>query len=322
MLVIRNNNGTGAFLYSKEGVTQGDPLSMFAYGIGILPLIRLLKTEFPAVEQPWYADDAGAGGKFDDIRRFFRGIQEIGPSYGYFPFPSKSILIVPQHNLEAAQTAFPEFQFEVRTGSRYNQTLGGSGGGLGIRRTHCDGCLQKFSVRHALECKTGGLVISRHNEIRDELSDLASKALSPSSVRDKPKIHDSCTLEGKLDKENKENPVKRLFRNKGTEDRGDILIRGLWTRGTDCIINVRITDVNAKSNRSKDPYKVLATQEREKKKKYLEACLEQRRHFSPFVVSTDGLLGKEAKTLLKKLSGLLAKKWEKPYSEVCGYVNA
>jgi hypothetical protein len=43
----------------------------------------------------------------------------------------------------------------------------------------CDGCQQKFSVRHALECKRGGLVISRHNEIWDELSDLASKAFSP-----------------------------------------------------------------------------------------------------------------------------------------------
>jgi hypothetical protein len=29
----------------------------------------------------------------------------------------------------------------------------------------CDGCQQKFRVRHALECKRGGLVISWHNEI-------------------------------------------------------------------------------------------------------------------------------------------------------------
>jgi hypothetical protein len=36
----------------------------------------------------------------------------------------------------------------------------------------CDGCNQKFSMRHALECKKGGLVISRHDEIRDELRDL------------------------------------------------------------------------------------------------------------------------------------------------------
>jgi hypothetical protein len=58
----------------------------------------------------------------------------------------------------------------------------------------------------------------------------------------------------------------------------------------------------------------LANHEREKKKKYLEACLGQRRHFTPFVVSTDSLLGREAKILLKKLSALLAAKWEKPYS--------
>jgi hypothetical protein len=53
--------------------------------------------------------------------------------------------------------------------------------------------------------------------------------------------------------------------------------------------------------------------------KILSFYLEQRRHYTPFVVSTDGLLGKEAKTLLKHLSALLSENWEKPYSEVCGY---
>ena len=67
---------------------------------------------------------------------------------------------------------------------------------------------------------------------------------------------------------------------------------------------------------------MLEAHERDKKRKHLAACLEQRRHFSPFVASTDGLLGKESRTLLKKLSALLAEKWEKPYSEICGYVNA
>jgi hypothetical protein len=70
---------------------------------------------------------------------------------------------------------------------------------------------------------------------------------------------------------------------------------------------VRITeDVDASkfSNRSKDPAKVFLAEahELEKKKKYLGACLEQRLHFSLFVVSTDGLLGKETIILLKKLS--------------------
>ena len=47
-----------------------------------------------------------------------------------------------------------------------------------------------------------------------------------------------------------------------------------------------------------------ATQSECYKAKKASACLEQRRyvHFSPFMVSTDGLLGKEARVLLTKLS--------------------
>ena len=93
-------------------------------------------------------------------------------------------------------------------------------------------------------------------------------------------------------------------------------------RSTDCIIDVRMTDLDCNSNRSKDPEKVLAAHEREKKRKYLEPCLEQRRHFTPFVASTDGLLGKEASTLLKRLAAELAEKSGKSYAEVSGFVRA
>jgi hypothetical protein len=40
-------------------------------------------------------------------------------------------------------------------------------------------CGTKFCVRHALECKVGGLIMLRHNEINKELCNLASKALAP-----------------------------------------------------------------------------------------------------------------------------------------------
>ena len=45
-------------------MTQGEPLAMVAYIIGILLLIKNLKAEFPGVAQPWYADDSGALGTF------------------------------------------------------------------------------------------------------------------------------------------------------------------------------------------------------------------------------------------------------------------
>jgi hypothetical protein len=95
---------------------------MFGYGIGILPLIRRLKIEIPAVKQPWYTDDAGAGGSFTDLRQFFLWLQEIGPAYGYFPEPLKSILIVRTHNRTRTSSTFDNLGFKVQTGSRY---LGG-----------------------------------------------------------------------------------------------------------------------------------------------------------------------------------------------------
>jgi hypothetical protein len=43
-------------------------------------------------------------------------------------------------------------------------------------------------------------------------------------------------------------------------------------------------------------------------KKYLNACFEQGKHFTPFDVSTDGLIGHKAAELLKRLSLPLADK--------------
>ena len=49
-LVVRDTgDGSGHFLHSKEGVTQGDPLAMIAYGIGVLPLIRELREAHPVL---------------------------------------------------------------------------------------------------------------------------------------------------------------------------------------------------------------------------------------------------------------------------------
>ena len=57
--------------------------------------------------------------------------------------------------------------------------------------TSCDGCSEskKFDVNHALDCKKGGLVTIRHNEIRDELRDLLAHVFSPSRIRCDPMIN-------------------------------------------------------------------------------------------------------------------------------------
>jgi hypothetical protein len=65
--------------------------------------------------------------------------------------------------------------------------------------------------------------------------------------------------------------------------------------------------MDAKSYSKIPPDKVLKSGEKLKKKKYLKACLEQQRHFMPFVCSVgDGLLGHKSSTFAKRLTAKLA----------------
>ena len=54
---------------------------------------------------------------------------------------------------------------------------------------------------------------------------------------------------------------------------------------------------------------------------YLEACLQQRRHFSPFVTLVERLLGMEETATLKRIASRLTTKWNQSYSKTCGYVK-
>ena len=55
---------------------------------------------------------------------------------------------------------------------------------------------------------------------------------------------------------------------------------------------------------------------------YLEACLQQRIHFSPFVTSVYGLMDVEAAATLNRIASILATKWWQTYSRMCGYVKS
>ena len=104
--------------------------------------------------------------------------------------------------------------------------------------------------------------------------------------------------------------------------RGDLLLRNLFDKQMDVIVDVRICNTDASSYQSVSPAKALERNEKEKKRKYLQPCLKQRRSFTPFVMSVDGMLGNEAKSLLKAIAMKLSKKWERPYSVVCGFIKS
>jgi hypothetical protein len=125
----------------------------------------------------------------------------------------------------------------------------------------CDGCGAAFATQHAFSCAKGVLVIIRHNEVSDELSDMAVRAFQTSAVRDEPKIHQCRPANGGKS-------CATLIDN---EDRGGVLIRGLWKKGTDCILDVRVMDTDATYYALKPSDKVLEAAEKLKKKKYLQA---------------------------------------------------
>jgi hypothetical protein len=75
-------------------------------------------------------------------------------------------------------------------------------------------------------------VIMHHNEIKDELCDLLSKALVPSSaVHDEPIIYPCRPIIGTPAKE--PHPVGRI--NSLVDDCKDILVCGFWAHIMDCI---------------------------------------------------------------------------------------
>ena len=44
---------------------------------------------------------------------------------------------------------------------------------------YCDGCNTKFSIYNAFDCKKGGLLMARDNNLRDGVVNLIGKAFTP-----------------------------------------------------------------------------------------------------------------------------------------------
>jgi hypothetical protein len=150
---------------------------------------------------------------------------------------------------------------------------------------------------------------SRHEEVAAEWHQLCSMALTPSAVSEEPSIN-PC--------QNHEGPGQVST----PELQGDVAVHGFWSRGTTTIFDIRVTDTDAATYRTRDPKKVLQGQEKEKKLKYGEACREAHMHFTPLVYSVDGMEGDELTAACKRLASRLAAKWKRHYSQVCGFVRS
>ena len=503
-------SGASDPLYSREGVTQGDPLSMCFYAIALLPVVRSLRSHDKWM-QSWYADDSACVGRLSNIKEWFELLSERGPRYGYYPEPSKSVLVVDQRYKDEAASVFEGTGVSVVTGHRflggfvgdreggvcfvekkvedwvsYVQKLADAAksqpqaayaslvkslqcewmylmrvypdcsslfeplktainekfwpalfggliedkeselfslptrfGGLGVRDpvwlstcsseasrmgcgmiidymqngeafnvedhlhafsesmkqnrsgqiekykllleeimntfderkgramkrvidgkcsgwlnvmpvasynfdlsgqifrdalalrynrpivalpASCDGCGAVTSVAHALSCRKGGLVIRRHNEVRDALGELMAMAFGNCVVRE-PVVREA----------DPENDVEGLV--------ADLATRGLWQSQSEALLDIRVIDTDAASYCHRPVCAVIKSAEEEKKRKYNEAVEARRGSFSPFVLSVDGYVGVEAGCVLRRIAEVLSRKWEKNYGQVMDWVR-
>ena len=78
-----------------------------------------------------------------------------------------------------------------------------------------------------------------------------------------------------------------------TDECGDLLILNIWKHQTDCILDVRFTNLEHRTE----------TGRYEEREKIFPACLDQPRKFSPFAVSCDGVQAKAGQYVQQTLAG-------------------
>ncbi|BET01737.1 Hypothetical protein NTJ_14553 [Nesidiocoris tenuis] len=117
-------------IYSEEGTTQGDPLGMYMYAVGTLPLIRKLKN--PSYRQIWYADDSSCIGTLENLKEWMTALSVEGPKWGYKIEASKSHLIIKPGLEQKAAQLFAGLNLKIEYSHRF---LGGVIGTEELRKS-------------------------------------------------------------------------------------------------------------------------------------------------------------------------------------------
>ena len=100
---------------SSEGTTQGDPIAMPCYAIGILPLLSTIKSD---IQQVAFADDLTGAGKLSSLKVWWNSILEYGPYLGYYAKPTKSWLIIKDEYMLQAEIIFHKSGLNITSKGR------------------------------------------------------------------------------------------------------------------------------------------------------------------------------------------------------------
>ena len=89
-------------ILSREGVIQGDPLSMVLHGLTFFPLVEELRVADPGLLSPFYMDHTVFDVLAQHSVHLLNLLMKRGPDRGYFPDPAKSLFILDNPGQEEA----------------------------------------------------------------------------------------------------------------------------------------------------------------------------------------------------------------------------
>ena len=163
-------------------------------------------------------------------------------------------------------------------------------------------CGSNFDPVHALDFKKGGLIHSRHDQLRN----LEAKMLS--------EVYQDIEIEPQLQ------PLTGENMSLQSEDsaRLDVKARGFYRQGQCAFFDIPIVHVNARSNRALSTDQILHHAESEKKRRYDQRVIEvEHGTFTPLIFDTNGAMGTECSAFHTILAKKLHRRPTKSIMRVC-----
>ena len=91
----------GKEIWSNERTTQGDPIAVGMYALGLTPLLSSINSNNTVnLIDVAFADDLTSVGKLHELIEWWKNVLHYGPYLGYYVKESKSWLIIKEEYIE------------------------------------------------------------------------------------------------------------------------------------------------------------------------------------------------------------------------------
>ena len=159
-------------------------------------------------------------------------------------------------------------------------------------------CGDAFNATHAMNCKKGGFVSIRHDNVRDFEANLLKKVCNDVEIE----------------------PALQPIDN--DEARLDIRARDFWRPGQSAYFDVRLTNTNSKPQVNITNDKIYKKHENENKIKYNDPVINNEQgSFTPLVFSINGGMSPECIIYHKFLAEKISLKTEQRYDQVMSWIR-